>query len=213
MQNKKLLVISALAIYLVAGMCWDSAQALDFEHYNNTWHKTKLKYSNYICEERVTGFELLVKIKTVNERNWVYIEQYNVANEAFDAYLILMSGIGTWTATPISLAPVLGTADDMVLELESPITITITFTDPDLGVVTEVLEIRSLLARLTGKEKLGTLKSANTKKIVGESAMDLTLDAADFASCVGAIEVSGKLTNETKVPQEVIDAKDAAIAP
>jgi hypothetical protein len=196
MKTSKLLAWSLVAVICCIGLSVPTAMALDYGDYDGTWYKTTFKIKA-TCEESASQ-ELVTS--SDSDKAWIFIVEYGVGNDAFDALLITSDADGTWQATEMSLLTRLGTANDAVLELESPITVVDGSNGDEVGVL-------NFFVRLTGKEKAGELKSAKLKSVAATG----TLDFIGIGSCVGSLTFSGKLTKVEKVPTEVILVKDDAL--
>ena len=189
MRGRRLIFVFTLAIFLVLGISLGSARALEFSDWGNTWHKTKFKIKA-VCYD-IGLFEFFKA--SDKEAAWIYIASY--APDAFDAFLVTMDEDGTWQATGMTLTILRGTPDEMILELDSAITIV----DGSTGQTVEVLYF---FVWLKGKEKEAALKSGKLKSVAGAA----TIEVIGEGDCVSSLEFSGKLTAEEKVPQEAIDA-------
>lgn len=196
MRGRRLILISTLTIFMVIGISLGSASALDLEDWADKWFKTQVKLKA-VCEDLDSPNNKLFK-GSGNERAWIYIDESYSGGEEIPSYLITKKSDDEWQATPVTLTRLLGSAKDAVLESEDDVTII----DGDNEI--EVFYI----VRLTGKEKGGGLKSAKLQSVAG-----LLRVADSDDDCYGTLTLKGTLTKAGKVPQAVIDAKDAAEIP
>ncbi len=192
MKAHKSILIITFAIIIVLGIAPSSAKALEFLDWENTWHKAKFKVKATCYSTTHLNF-----FKASDKDNaWIYIESYNAPYE-FSAFLLTLDEDGyTWQSNPMTLEILHGTADEAMLELTDPVTIT------DGGTGNKV-EFLSFFAMLKGKEKKTTLQGA-IKSICGTTL----IEAPGEAECFGPMSFSGKKTQAEKVPQEVKNAKD-----
>jgi hypothetical protein len=196
MRGRRLIFIPVLAIFLVIGIAF-SANALDFDSYDNTWHKSKFKIKA-VCEDQ--GDFALSK-ESAKENGWIYIDDADAGN--FDGSLVTQDEDGDWQENPITLNVIGGTADDMLLELAAPVSVTDGFTG-------DVVTVNALQVRLKGKENRDAeLKSSKLTGVSGQATLDV--EDSDFF-CYSSLGLSGKYRKKGP-PEDVTDDTGLPPAP
>ena len=195
MRCKRLILISSLAVVLVVTMGLGASSALEFSDWERTWHKAKFKVKATCYATALSDY-----FKVSDKDNaWIYIESYNEPYE-FSASLVTLDEDGTtWQSNAMTLEILHGTANEAMVELVDPITIT----DGGTG---DNVRLLSFFTMLKGKEKNSVLHGGAMKTICG-TAM---IEAIGQAECFGPLSFSSKKINGEKVPQKVFDAVDGA---
>ena len=198
MRGRGLIFIPLLAIFLVIGIAF-SASALVFDDYDNTWHKVKFKIKA-VCEDQG---DLALSSVSEKDNAWIYIEDFEVAPNGF---LVTQDEDGVWQAKAITLNVIGGTADDMLLELDAPVSVIDDSPGDEVTVTVNALQVR-----LKGKEnKDAELKSSKLTGVSGQATLDLGV-GPDFV-CNSSLAVSGKY-KKNGPPDDVTDDTGLPPAP
>lgn len=186
MRNPKRFSVLMMAIVISIQVLAVVAHGLEYHNYQHTWYSLQCKF-NGVCD--INAAEKMVSDRN-SEKAWLYIDRAD--SEFFDAWLFTMDLNGAWQSTPVSLLTHLGTAGDILLELEMPVTISDAVTGDEATIL-------FLYLRLKGKEKAGEMANANISTVVGMEIINLF----DSSLCAGSVKISGKLKNESKVPEDI----------
>ena len=178
MRSRRSVCVSMLTVFFVMVISLGSAGALDFDDYDNTWHKVKFKIKA-VCEDQ--GDEALSSVSD-KDSAWIYIEDFDVAP---NGSLVTQDNDGVWQANAITLNVIGGTADDMLLELDAPVSVIDDSPGDEVTVTVNALQVR-----LKGKEnKDAELKSSKLTGVSGQATLDLGV-GPDFV-CYSSLAVSG----------------------
>lgn len=139
--------------------------------------------------------------ESAKENGWIYIVDAGAVN--FDGFLVTQDEDGDWQANPITLNVIGGTANDMLLELAAPVSVTDGFTG-------DVVTVNALQVRLKGKEnKDAELKSSKLTGVSGQATLDV--EDSDFF-CNSSLAVSGNY-KKNGPPEDVTDDTGLPPAP
>jgi hypothetical protein len=188
MRIQKTIIISALAVAVVAMFSLTSVQALDLDKWEDTWHKVNFKVKG-VCEKQG-----VLKLKTNSASAPGFIHLLSRGGDSISAVVAINLGDGDgWRSQNADFDLIRGeaaNANDVVLKtretlsfggVEGPITLFFYF-------------------RLTGKEKNAAFSSGKIAGVSGYAEYPLFDDDYD---CSASLTVSGSKVDVNKVPPEL----------